>query len=276
MLQIMALMEDRPSHRKDLLAEHGLSLYVGYNGRQMLFDCGSGANTLHNAYKLGVEPERLDAVVLSHGHYDHAGGYRFLVQQGGVSCPLYTGSGFFEPKFSRNDGCHTSLGAGFDRAFLSRQGISHREVDGVTEIFPGAWLISGFPRVYAQETIPPRFGRFTQAGFVSDDFRDEICLALEIQGGVAVLVGCAHPGILNMVSHVRAVLGKSVRAVLGGIHLTESDDCRQALTVDTLAEMGVETLGLCHCSGEAAEQAAQTRRGVRGFRLGPGDCVFLP
>ena len=76
MLQITALMDNRLTGRKDLLCEHGLSMFVSCQGKGILFDCGSSEKTLYNAKKLGIDLRKLDAVVLSHSHYDHAGGFR--------------------------------------------------------------------------------------------------------------------------------------------------------------------------------------------------------
>ena len=68
MLSITALMDNKPTEHKALIAEHGLSLYVEYNGRRLLFDCGSGANPQYNAHRLGVDLKNLDAVIISHSH----------------------------------------------------------------------------------------------------------------------------------------------------------------------------------------------------------------
>lgn len=275
MLHITALMDNKLTEHKALIAEHGLSLYVCFNGKRILFDCGSGPNPIGNAQKLGIDLKRLDAVVLSHSHYDHAAGFRFLTQQGLGSGQVYTGPDFFEPKFARSGIRYTNLSAGFDRAFLQEYRILHQQVEGLREIFPGAYLISGFPRVQALETIPERFVRLTASGFVPDDFHDEICLALEVEGGLAVLVGCSHPGILNMISHVHTLLGKPVRAVFGGTHLVEADSARIESTIDALRAMGVEVLGLSHCSGDGADCAIRARQDVYGCHLGTGDCVFF-
>lgn len=274
MLQITALMDNRLTGRKDLLCEHGLSLYVVSEGKSILFDCGSSEKMLYNAKKLGIDLGKLDAVVLSHAHYDHAGGFRFLAEQYPVG-RVYTGPGFFEPKYARSDNCCKNLSAGFDECFLKEQGIAHRTVDGVAEILPGIYAVSGFPRREPVETIPTRFVRLTDAGLVPDDFRDELCLALETGEGIVLLVGCAHPGILNMARHVTAVLGKPIRAVLGGTHLVEADTPRVQRTVEELGRMGVTLLGLSHCSGETAETLVRQREDITACHLGPGDCVFF-
>lgn len=275
MVSITALMDNKPTEHKALIAEHGLSLYVEHNGRRILFDCGSGANPQYNAHRLGVDLQALDAVILSHSHYDHAAGFRDLTEKGMGSCQLYTGPNFFEPKFARNGVRYTNLACGFDRDFLEKYRINHHEIRGLEEIYPGVWLISGFPRIHCFETIPARFVRRTEAGFVADDFGDEVCMALEIEGGLAVLVGCSHPGILNMMTQVSELLKKPIRAVFGGTHLVEADAERINTTVTALQEMGLEILGLSHCSGDAADCAICGRTDIQGCHLGTGDCIFF-
>lgn len=275
MVSVTALMDNKPTEHKALIAEHGLSLHVQYGDHRLLFDCGSGANPLHNAHRLGIDLKGLDAVVISHSHYDHAAGFRDLTEQGVGSRDLYTGPNFFEPKYAKNGVRYTNLACGFDREFLQTYGIRHHEIRGVEEIYPGVWLISGFPRIHGFETIPARFVRQTENGFVVDDFGDEVCMALEVKDGLLVLVGCSHPGILNMMTQVSAVLGKPIRAVFGGTHLVEADEARIDTTVRTLQEMGLEILGLSHCSGDAADCAICARTDIQGCHLGTGDCIFF-
>lgn len=275
MLRITALMDNKPTENKALIAEHGLSLYVEYNGRRILFDCGSGANPLHNAHRLGVNLKDLDAVVISHSHYDHAAGFRDLTENSLGSSELYTGPNFFEPKYARDGVRYTDLSAGFGAKFLDEYQITHHEVHGLQQMMPGVYLISGFPRIHDFETIPQRFVRRTSDGFIIDDFSDEVCMALEVDGGFAVLVGCSHPGILNMMTHVHQLLGKPIRAVFGGTHLVEADGQRIDRTIHQLCGMGMEILGLSHCSGDAADCAIHACTEIQGCHLGTGDSIFF-
>lgn len=275
MLHITALMDNKPTENKALIAEHGLSLYVEHNGRRILFDCGSGPNPLHNAHRLGVELKDLDAVVISHSHYDHAAGFRDLTENNLGSTELYTGPHFFVPKYAVDGVRYTDLSAGFGPEFLREYGVNHHEISGLEEIFPGVYLISVFPRIHDFEKIPTRFVRRTESGFVTDDFGDEVCMALQIQGGLAVLVGCSHPGILNMITYVSNLLKQPIKAVFGGTHLVEADESRIHLTVERLREIGLEILGLSHCSGEAADRAICANPDIQGCHLGTGDCIFF-
>lgn len=275
MVRITALMDDKAGEHLGLVAEHGLSFYIEYQDQKYLFDCGASEMPLYNAYRLGVDLSGLSAVMLSHSHYDHASGYRDLAEQGLAAPVLYTGPHFFESKYARDGIRYTDLSAGFDEGFLAAHAVEHRTVEGLTEITHGMWLLSGFPRVNAFETIPERFVRKTGEGFVRDDFPDEICLTLQVRGGLIVLVGCSHPGILNMLQHVNQTLQQPILGVFGGTHLMEADPERIQATLAALKEMGVEEIGLSHCSGETALSAIAQDPEMRGCHLGTGDSVFF-
>ena len=275
MVRITALMDDRGHGDGSLTPEHGLSLFVEYGGRRILFDCGATGSFLRNAEVLGADLRDLDAVVLSHSHYDHAGGFPALTGQGLGSRLLFTGPRFFEPKFSRDGDRFLDRSAGFGPELLEEKGICHREIAGTAEVFPGVYLFSGFPRIHDLETVPRRFVRRTADGFVPDDFSDEICMALAVGEGLVVLVGCSHPGILNMITHISREMKAPIRGVFGGTHLVEADEGRIGDTVLGLRAMGLELLGLSHCSGDAAEEAIRRDPTVRGCHLHVGDSIIL-
>ena len=275
MVRVTALMDDHASEHKALTAEHGLSYLVEMPELRLLCDCGASSVPMANAHRLGLSLKELDAVVLSHSHYDHAAGYRDLIEAGLGSRHLYIGPGFFRKKFAFDGLRYTDLSAGFGEDFLQDHGITAHVTDGVLELDFGVYLVSGFPRVTPFETIPERFVCLTEDGFRRDDFPDEQCLVLERGGKLYLFVGCSHPGILNMVRHVFSVLNKPVAAVFGGTHLVEAGKDRILNTVNVLREMGMETLGLSHCSGDAAEALARDVSGVRVCHLACGDSIFL-
>lgn len=275
MIRLTAFMDDKPSKYRDLISEHGLSYLLEAEGRRFLFDCGQGVNTWRNAQALGMDLHDLDGVILSHSHYDHAGGYRSLIESGGGSPVLYTGEGFWDEKCSFDGTACQSKGAGFEPGLLKNHGVTQQIVTGPVEIAPGVWLLGGFPRRCDYETIPQRFVRSTAAGFIWDDFRDEICLAVDVGGALAMVVGCSHPGIVNMVRHVRDTLDLPVRAVFGGAHLAEAAEDRIAATLRDLKALGVELFGLSHCSGPAAEAAIARNPDFQSCPMAPGDAKIL-
>lgn len=273
MLRILTLMDNKPSENKALRAEHGLSFWVEAGGLSFLFDCGAGEATMANAHRLGVDLGAAAFTICSHSHYDHAAGFRDIAEHGWGGGLLYTGAGFWQPKYAWDGLRYTNLSAGFDEGFLKSRGIRHEVCGGLLEIADGCWLVGDFPRVHSFETIPQRFVKGEPPSSVPDDFSDEICLAVRTEKGLVVLVGCSHPGILNMMSKVHSSLGLPICAVFGGTHLVEAGRERIETTVEELRSMGLSILGLSHCSGQFAEECVRSDGRVQACHMAAGDCV---
>lgn len=274
MLKIVTLLENSRSQNKALIAEHGLSFYVELNGHRLLLDAGSGSAAVENGGKLNVPFSQVEAVVLSHSHYDHAGGYPWMVQAG-VRCPLVTGEYFWEEKYAHDGDKYVYLGCGFNQDWLRQEKIAHRICQQELLLFEGCHVVSHFERNYEAERIPARFVKETAAGMAQDDFADEICLALETPKGIVILAGCSHPGILNMTAAVAKRLQQPIYAVLGGSHLVEAGEERTTATMEELERMGVSLLGLNHCTGDTAEAYLRKNSRLSVFHLGSGDCFFV-
>ena len=124
------------------------------------------------------------------------------------------------------------------------------ECDGLVPLAQGCWVMGGIGRRRAFETIPKRFVLREQGTWVQDYFQDEVCLVLEERGELVVIVGCSHPGILNILDTVRQRFSQPIRAVVGGTHLVEADRERIHMTLRTMKDLGIGLLGFNHCSGE--------------------------
>lgn len=234
----------------ELEGEHGLSFYIETPESKFLFDCGHTGAAWRNAEKMGVDLSAVDFVALSHSHYDHAGGFPALLKHVKPKV-LYTGPDFWQEKYSydkETDKYHYK-GCGFTEDELAAWGIEHRECQDMLKLDNCAALFTGFDRKYDFETIPEKFVRGEDK--TPDPFDDEICLLLEEGNGYAMVVGCSHRGIVNMVSAVKARTGKQVVRVVGGIHLVGASDERISQTFKELRKLGVEFFNLCHCSMDA-------------------------
>ena len=213
---------------KNLLAEHGLSLYISvyedgekYN---ILFDAGlSNIATLNNMEILGIKPSDIDTIFLSHGHFDHFGSlYKVselvprgtplivhpeaFVEKRWVEVPglgkLYFPR-LYEDKISGNVEVIKSKEP---YLFLSGLASSTGEIKRITE------FEKGFPFFYIEKDSVKTL----------DKVMDEHALVLNIRDkGLVVVSGCSHPGIINTVLHAKKVTGvDDVYAVIGGFHLT--------------------------------------------------------
>ncbi len=247
MIRLQILIENTSKNCPELESEHGLSIFVETPKKIFLFDCGHTGLAWKNAARLGVDLTQIDFVVLSHAHYDHAGGFPALLNHV-VPREIYTGENFWSEKFSRAEGSYKYRGAGFTAADLKNWGVVQKICRDVLEIDENIFLVGNFERRHDFETIPEKFVRGAEK--IPDTFDDEICLALREGDGVAVVVGCSHAGILNIVETVRARLNLPIKSVIGGIHLADASDERIAKTLAGLKNFGVGRLALCHCSGE--------------------------
>lgn len=246
MTTIKVLVEDTAAN-SDLAVEHGLSLYVETAAQKFIFDCGQSGLAWENAAKLGVDLTRINFVVLSHSHYDHAGGFPSLLK---IVKPkkIYTGRNFWQEKYSRTAEGFKYRGAGFTFQDLARWNVAQKICDDLLELDVESWLVGNFQRWYKFETIPEKFVRGEEK--LPDNFDDEICLVLREGDGVAVVVACSHVGILNIVSTVQKRLDLPVKTLIGGVHLLDADSERIEKTLDLLESFGVKRFALCHCSGD--------------------------
>ena len=264
----------------ELEGEHGLSFYIETPESKFLFDCGHTGAAWRNAEKMGVDLSAVDFVALSHSHYDHAGGFPALLEYVKPRV-LYTGPNFWQEKFSydKKTGEYHYKGCGFTGDDLVSWGIEQCECRDMLKLDNYATLFTGFDRKYEFETIPEKFVRGEDK--TSDPFDDEICLLLEEGNGYAMVVGCSHRGIVNMVSAVKARTGKQIVRVVGGIHLVGASDERISRTFRQLRKLGVEFFNLCHCSMDACHTSGvwpmnlDTIAGGSTIRMEQNDGVSL-
>lgn len=252
-ITITTLMDNTQGEHTGLTAEHGLSYLVETEDTSLLFDTGRSSAFLQNAQLLCKDLSKVEHVVLSHGHYDHSGGFRsFIEQVGNPNVSLSVGKGFFAPKYARFNASYQYLGNDFDESFLQKYGIRYEEVGETRQIANGVWMVTSFSHAHPEETIHPRFVLKSPEGWIADTFSDEVLLVIESAGGLVVLVGCSHPGILNMLDTVRKQFDKPIYALLGGTHLVEADSGRTKRTLKAFEEQGIAVLGISHCSGREA------------------------
>lgn len=253
-VKITTLIENSPGEHKALKTEHGISFFIEKDGHRLLFDTGQSGTFIENAEQLRVDLSSLEYVVISHGHYDHSGGVRALAEIT-TNFELIMGQGFFEEKYGFKNGRYEYLGNNFDEDFLRSQQIRYRFVDqALTELVPGVYVVTQFPRKHQDEVINPRFKLMKNGQMQPDPFNDEVLVAVDTPKGLIVLLGCSHPGMKNMLDATIELLGRPVHGVLGGTHLVEASDSSLIKSLDYLNSDDLEYIGVSHCTGDAAMQ----------------------
>ncbi|MBN1553880.1 MAG: MBL fold metallo-hydrolase [Phycisphaerae bacterium] len=251
-LFITALVENTVTEG-GLLAEHGASFWVERGGRCILFDTGQGMSLGHNAQRLGIPIwHQTEAVVLSHGHYDHSGGLgEFLTM-----CPkavLHAHPAAFEPRYSRNaDGDPRSVGMKGSRE--DRKAWKHLSIATTvpTEIIPGVFVTGPVPRETSFEDTGDDF-YLDEACTQPDPMVDDQSLFCRTADGLVVLLGCAHAGVVNTLRYIHTLAGGvPIEAVIGGMHLVRASSERIQATLADLRALGVRRIYPSHCTGPSA------------------------
>ena len=264
-LQI-TLLCDNIVHHSGLLAEHGLALWVAGSGGPILLDTGPSHVAVHNADRLGLDLSRVQAIVLSHGHYDHTGGLRTVLERTGP-IPIFAHPDVFADKVARSatPGQEPrSIRSPFTPEELERWGARFTWTPETQEIAPGVWVSGEVPRDPAFAPGDERLCVRQGGALGPDPLRDDMSLFVTTPEGTVVLTGCAHAGLVNIVRQALAVTGTPpLKAVVGGTHLLRAHPDLVSRTAAILDELGVEQVVASHCTGLGAAHLLQHTLGER-------------
>jgi 7,8-dihydropterin-6-yl-methyl-4-(beta-D-ribofuranosyl)aminobenzene 5'-phosphate synthase len=278
-LQLTTLAENTAGER-GLLGEWGWSLLIRCGERAFLLDAGAGPATAHNAIALGARLGEVEAVAVSHGHYDHTGGLPDLL---GLirkpQVPVHLHPAAWGAKFARNrrTGVCRYVGIPWQRREAERLGADFRESEQPVELAPGVLLSGPVPQVFDFEKVPDSFLLRAGEDFVRDPLEDDQALFLSTELGLVVALGCAHRGVLNTLALGRRLTGlEHVYLVLGGTHLHAAGAEIVDRTIAGLRAAGVEWLGVSHCTGGAAAVRLAQAFGERFFFNHAGTTLRFP
>ncbi len=258
-LAIATLVENTASGR-GLLGEHGLSFLLETDSHRVLFDTGQGFVLRHNAEQLGMSLQRLDAIALSHGHYDHTGGLNAALDACGGDTELFLHPQALDPKYSPRGYIGTPLP---DPDTLVRRVRRLVLTEQPTEVVPGVHLTGSIPRSHPLEDTGGSFWQDPEHQQV-DALWDDQALFAEVPEGWVVLLGCAHAGVINTLDYIAELTGSGkFYALLGGMHLLRANRERLNATVEAIARYDIQQVAPVHCTGTAATAFLWHRLGDR-------------
>ncbi len=263
-LKITVLVEDCAAYDvRSILGQHGLSVLAEVGGeeevKRILIDVGQTFTVVErnaSILKLLGSLRSLDAITLSHNHYDHTGGLpgmlRWLGRPEGT-VPVYAHPQALEESVVIREGRRLKVGMPAMPKELVRRGADLRLVREATQVegIPGTYFLGEIPRVRGPEPrVKDNYLVLRDGGLVPHPLRDDTAVAIVVEGyGTVVIAGCSHSGILNIVEHASKVTHEPVKAVVGGLHLISLSEGEVREVSRGLKEAGVEELHVGHCTG---------------------------
>lgn len=214
----------------------GFSCLVRLPEMTILFDTGgNGSILLNNMTGLRIDPQEIDAVILSHAHGDHVGGLAdFLEQNSDVT--IYMPASFPQQLKAR----------------VRHQGARIEEVHRAGEISHGVLT----------------------TGELDGGIREQ-SLVIDCPQGLMVITGCAHPGIVNIVQKAKEIGESRVHLVLGGFHLGSASASTVEGVIKDLVRLGVDRFAPCHCSGNELRRLLRQRFGLNCLDCGVGKVITI-
>jgi 7,8-dihydropterin-6-yl-methyl-4-(beta-D-ribofuranosyl)aminobenzene 5'-phosphate synthase len=247
-IRITTLTENTANY--GFLAEWGLSILVEVDGIKILLDTGLSFSAIHNAQLMGIDIATIDKIVLSHGHADHTGGLRDVLQiKGEVEIIAHPDLWSLKYVLRKKDDLHYG-GIPFSREGLEGLGARFKLTQRPFRMSEHVITTGEIPMVTDYEKIDDNI--FIKQGdeLRPDPLADDQALIIDTEFGLVVILGCGHRGIVNTLRHAQNITGKEhVYAAIGGTHLFRASKERLENTITDLKEIGVQKLGVSHCTG---------------------------
>lgn len=232
----ITVIYDNYIYNNELESSWGFSCLISGGEKNILFDTGEdGSILLSNMRKLGINPEEIDLVVLSHAHLDHIGGLSSLLEIN-PAVTVYLLKSF--PVNFKDD--------------IRKFGVKVIEVQDPLDIGNG----------------------FFSTGELGTQIKEQ-SLIIQTEKGLIIITGCAHPGILEIINKAKKLIDKDILFVMGGFHLAGEREYNINKIISEFKKLGVRYVGPCHCSGDEVRQMFKKEYGVNFINVGVGKVITL-
>ncbi len=246
---------------KKCSAEHGLSFLIE-DDKKILFDVGPSDILLKNAKILEVNLDDINCIVLSHGHWDHGNGLKFIKNKKLICHP-----GCFIKRYEKKDNSYIGLPLTLEEVKKDFDLILSKEPYKISE---NITFLGEIPR---KNDFEAKTTEFYKEGKEDDFVVDDSALAIKSKNGLIVVTGCSHTGICNIIEYAKEVTGlNKVYTVIGGFHLKDIDDVTLK-TIDYFKKEDIKKICPSHCVSEQVIKKFSEE--FNSIRIHSGDIIDL-
>lgn len=268
---VVSILVENTTPSPRLTGEYGFSALVEVEGKKILFDTGSKDALFKNAESLGINLEEVEALVISHGHFDHSGGVIPFLQRFGPKKFYAHPEIFYQRHVQGKLGLGPHIGCPFKEEDLVENGAEIVFVENFSEIMPGVFITGEIPRRNSFENTGGNFVIAAEDGLTEDKLLDDMALLIDHPEGLVIISGCAHSGMINTIEYIMERTGRTrIQAFIGGTHLITASPDRMAQTIAILRKMDIGKIAVGHCTGFYAAARLLNELGPRVIKADTG------
>lgn len=235
-----------------VMAEHGLSIYIEACGKKILFDAGATDLILKNAETMGVDLKEVDFAAVSHGHYDHTGGFPAFCALN-RKAPVYLHKNAFRESYGLDkEGGAERATSGIRWTAEQREALKERIVftDGPVSITEDIRITGTVPFAEGFKATENFYYKDENGEFIVDDMSHEQCLVIRQPEGLYIFSGCSHRGAVSALQAGKAMFpGERVAVFVAGMHLYSASDEDRSRVVQEIAAENLDCVMPVHCTG---------------------------
>ena len=241
--RVLSVYDDGSLPATPLIGAKGLAILVEADGERTLFDTGMrGSYLMHNMDFLKIDPDEVDRIVISHMHNGHIGGLPAFLEARKETIDVIAPPDHGAERRDRLFGIP-----------VRRTGFPKMPPESSAKM--NVIAVSG--RMRLSENLYVTVSADDPSGM------RENSLVLMTKGGPVLICGCCHAGQDAVISGAEEAAGEKVRAVIGGMHLTDKKKAEVYAVAESLKEKGPPALHLCHCTGTVQKMHLRERLGLK-------------